>query len=161
MVAAREREKKAEAYVASHISDLFPNTQLVRQNEMLPGGNIIDLHLRTVNGEDIFIEVKTAPIDKTYLRQLVNYYTAISNMEPPPKSFKIVLIGKKIEPSLKEQIKGMRTEFLSLNEIGSLQKGTQSHQIQLSTTEARLILALESRRMKIVTPADTTRLRAR
>lgn len=158
MIATRERERQTEAYIANHVSKFFPNAQLIQQNEVLPGGNIIDLHLRTVDGEDIFVEVKATPIRRTYLGQLINYYTAISNLEPALRSFRIVLIGDTIDPLLKKQIKGMKTEFLSLREIESSPEEVQSNQIQLSPTEARLIVSLESRKVKLVTPSDTSRL---
>lgn len=147
-----------QAYVATHSYELFSNAQLVRQNEMLPGGNIIDLHLRTGSGDDIFVEVKGAAVQNAYLSQLVSYYTAISNLDPPPKSFKIVLIGKAIDPSLKKQLRGLNAEFLSLKDIGFPRRKTQSSQLKPSPTEARVIVALESRRTNLVTLADITKL---
>lgn len=158
MAFARESEKQVQAYVATHSAQVFPNTQLVRQNEMLPGGNIIDLHLRTGSGNDIFVEVKGAPIRSAYLSQLVNYYTAISNLDPPPKSFKIVLIGKAIDPSLKRQLRGLNAEFLSLKDIGFPRRQRQSSQLEPSPAEARVIVALESRRTKLMTLADLAKL---
>lgn len=125
---------------------------------MLPGGNIIDLHLRTGSGNDIFVEVKTTPIQSKHLSQLVDYYTAISNLDPPLKSFKIVLIGKTIDPSLKRQLRGLNAEFLSLKDIGFPRRQKQSNQLELSPTEARVIVALESRRTKLVTLADLAKL---
>jgi predicted transcriptional regulator of viral defense system len=155
---AGQSEKQVQAYIATHSAQVFPNAQLVRQNEMLPGGNIIDLHLRTGKGNDIFVEVKGAPIQSAYLSQLVNYYTAISNLDPPPKSFKIVLIGNAIDPSLKRQLRGLNAEFLSLRNIGFPRRQKQSNQLELSPTEARVIVALESRRTKLVTLADLAKL---
>lgn len=147
-----------QAYVATHSDELFPNAQLVGQNEMLPGGNIIDLHFRTGSGDDIFVEVKSATLQNAYLGQLVSYYTAISNLDPPPKSFKIVLIGKAIDPSLKKQLRGLNAEFLSLKEIALPRRKTRSGQLKPSPTEARVIVALESRRTKLVTLTDIAKL---
>lgn len=158
MTLTRDQEKRVQAYVATHSDDLFPRAQLVTQNEMLPGGNIIDLHLRTGNGDDIFVEVKDIAVQNAYLSQLVSYYTAISNLEPPPKSFKIVLIGKAIDPSLKKQLRGLNAEFLSLEDIGFPRGKARSSQLKLTPTEARVIVALESRRTRIVTLADITKL---
>jgi len=155
---SRDQEKRVQAYVATHSDDLFPRAQLVTQNEILPGGNIIDLHLRTGNGDDIFVEVKDIAVQNAYLSQLVSYYTAISNLEPPPKSFKIVLIGKAIDPSLKKQLRGLNAEFLSLEDIGFPRRKARSSQLKLTPTEARVIVALESRRTRIVTLADITKL---
>lgn len=158
MTLSRDQEKRVQAYVATHSDDLFPRAQLVTQNEILPGGNIIDLHLRTGNGDDIFVEVKDIAVQNAYLSQLVSYYTAISNLEPPPKSFKIVLIGKAIDPSLKKQLRGLNAEFLSLEDIGFPRRKARSSQLKLTPTEARVIVALESRRTRIVTLADITKL---
>jgi len=155
---SRDQEKRVQAYVATHSDDLFPRAQLVTQNEILPGGNIIDLHLRTGNGDDIFVEIKDIAVQNAYLSQLVSYYTAISNLEPPPKSFKIVLIGKAIDPSLKKQLRGLNAEFLSLEDIGFPRRKARSSQLKLTPTEARVIVALESRRTRIVTLADITKL---
>ena len=158
MTLSRDQEKRVQAYVATHSDDLFPRAQLVTQNEILPGGNIIDLHLRTGNGDDIFVEIKDIAVQNAYLSQLVSYYTAISNLEPPPKSFKIVLIGKAIDPSLKKQLRGLNAEFLSLEDIGFPRRKARSSQLKLTPTEARVIVALESRRTRIVTLADITKL---
>jgi len=157
LAVTRERGRQLEAYVVSRIAELFPKAHLVRQNEILPGGNIVDLHLQSANGQDIFVEIKGTPIKKTYLKQLVDYYTAISNLEPPPKSFKIVLIGETIDTSLEKELEGLNTEFVPLKDISFLQ---QKHlrQIQLSPIEARLVVALESRKTKLVTPTDIARL---
>lgn len=156
MALTRERHKQLEAYVAHNITKLFPKSKLVRQNEILPGKNIIDLHLRSSNGQEIFVEIKSTPIKKTYLKQLVGYYTAISNLDPPPKLFKIVLIGETIDKSLRKELRNLSVEFVSLKEINFLK--SHSNQIQLSPTEARLVAALESRKNKLVTPADIVRL---
>jgi len=158
LASVRDRGRRIEAYVASHVTELFPTAQLVRQNEILPGDNVVDLHLRTANGQDIFVEIKSTPIEKAYLGQLVDYYTAISNLEPPPKSFKIVLIGEAIDTSLKRHFKDLNTEFVSLKNISFLQQERHPRQIRLSPTETRLVVALESRKAKLVTPADIARL---
>jgi len=158
LVFARDSEKQLQAYVAARSSELFPGAQLIRQNETLPGGNIVDLHLRTGSGNDIFVEVKSAVIQNAYLGQLVNYYTAISNLDPPPKSFEIVLIGKAIDPSLKRQFRGLNAEFLSLKDIGFPPTDARTSQLKPSPTEARVIVALESRGTRLVTPADIARL---
>lgn len=158
MTLAGQSEKQVQAYIATHSAQVFPNAQLVRQNEMLPGGNIIDFHLRTDEGNDIFVEVKGAPIQSAHVSQLVKYYTAISNLDPPPKSFTIVLIGNAIDPSLKRQLRGLNAEFLSLKDIGFPRRQKQANQLELSPTEARVIVALESRRTKLVTLADLAKL---
>ena len=154
----RDQEKQVQAYVVTHSDELFPRAQLVRQNEMLPGGNIIDLHLCTSSGDDIFVEVKDVVVQNAYLSKLVSYYTAISNLDPPPKSFKIVLIGKAIDPSLKKQLGGLNAEFLSLRDIGFPRRKARSSQLETSPTEARVIAALESRKTRIVTLADIMKM---
>jgi len=154
----RDSDKQLQAYVAARSSELFPRAQLIRQNETLPGGNIIDLHLRADTGKDIFVELRSAPIQHVYFGQLVNYYTAISNLDPPPKSFRIVLIGKAIDPSLKKQLTGLNAEFLSLKDIGFPRAQSGASQLKPSRTEARVIVALESRGAKVVTPADIAKL---
>lgn len=154
----QESEKKIQAYVATHAARVFPGAQLIRQNEMLPGGNIIDLHLRTGDKIDIFVEVKSAPIRSAYLSQLVNYYTALSNLDPLPKAFKIVLIGRAIDPSVERQLRGLNAEFLSLKDIGFPRRQKHSSQLEPSPAEARVIVTLESRRTKLVTLAELAKL---
>jgi predicted transcriptional regulator of viral defense system len=158
LVFVQQSERQVQAYVAAHSARVFPGAQIVRQNEMLPGGNIIDLHLRTGSGNDIFVEIKTTPIQSKDLSQLVDYYAAISNLDPPPKSFKMVLIGSTIDPLLKRQLRGLNAEFRSLKDIGFPRRQKHAHQLRPSPTEARVIVALESRKTKLVTLADLANL---
>jgi predicted transcriptional regulator of viral defense system len=157
MSATSELERQLQAYAANRVAELFPKTQLVHQNEILPGGNIIDLHLRSTNGQDIFVEIKNARIEKPYLGRLVDYYTAISNLNPPPKSFKIILVAGDIDPSLRTELPRLKTEFMSLRDL-DFPGNRKQPRIKLSPTEARLVIALESRRAKLVKTADVAKL---
>jgi predicted transcriptional regulator of viral defense system len=157
MSATSERGRQVQAYVASNVGALFPKSQLVRQNETLPGGNIVDLHLLSNDGQHIFVEMKNARIEEPYLSKLVDYYTAISNLNPPPKSFKIVLIAEGIDASLKRELPRLKTQFMSLTDI-KLPENRKRSKIKLSPTEARLVVALESRKAKLVKTADVAKL---
>lgn len=157
MSAISGRGRELEAYIASHFAELFPKTQLVHQNEILPGRNIIDLHLRSADGQDIFVEIKNVRIKNSYLGQLVDYYKAISNLNPPPESFKIILLAEGIDPSLRTELPRLKVEFMSLRDLGLLRNRKQPT-IKLSPTEARLVIALESRKARLVTTADVAKL---
>jgi len=157
MSATSERRKQFEAYIANSVTAVFPKSQLVRQNEILPGGNIIDLHLLSIDGQDIFVEIKSVRIEKSYLSQLVDYYTAISNLNPPPKSFKIVLIAEGIDASLRRELPRLKTEFMPLRDI-ELPKSRKQPKTKLSPIEARLVIALESRKAKLVKTLDVAEL---
>jgi predicted transcriptional regulator of viral defense system len=156
MNAAAEEGRQFEAYVANHVAELFPKTKLLHQSEILPGGNIIDLHLVSAEGQHIFVETKAARIEKPFLSKLVDYYTAISNLSPPPESFKIVLIAEGIDPEIRTELSRLKTEFISLKDIGFSRN--RAPKIKLSPTEARLVIALESRNVKVVKTADVAEL---
>jgi predicted transcriptional regulator of viral defense system len=157
MTTTNERGRQFEAYVAYRVAELFPRTQLVRQNAILPGGNIIDLHLQSTDGQDIFVEIKNARIEKSYLGRLVDYYTAVSNLNPPPKSFKIILIAEGIDPSLRRELPRLKTEFMSLRDF-KFPRNHKQPKVKLSPTEARLVIALESRKAKLVRTGDVAKL---
>ena len=157
MNATAEGRRQLEAYVANRVAALFPKTKLLHQSEILPGGNIIDLHLVNAEGQHIFVETRTARIEKSFLSQLVDYYTAISNLRPPPKSFKIILIAESIDPTVRRELPRLKTEFISFKDVG-FARNREEPKIKLSPTEARLVIALESRNVKAVKTADAAKL---
>lgn len=146
-----------ERYILENISELFPQHHVVAIHEHLPGGRSIDLHLKDKKGNDLFIEVKGTKIDKKYLGQILDYYSAISNYNPKARNkSKLIVIGQKIDPVLRKELEDLNISFISLDKLGfsyakMLEEERNRRLRTLTPTEAALVLDWEAHKIQTVT----------
>ena len=152
-----EKGPLAEQYVLENVSRLFPEYTLVTTKERLPGHHSADLHLKDKEGNDVFVEVKATEINKKHLGQILDYYSAILNYNPKKKEdkLKLILVGEKIDSSLKSYLDRLNIKFTSLNRLGfSYEKERNKVRNGLRTltpTEAQLVLNWQAKGQKSVT----------
>lgn len=152
-------EELIENYVVENLRKTFPGTKLVERSKLLPGGYNIDLHLVSKKGEHIFVEVKGDKIKLSQVGRFLNYYSAISNVEPPLKNFKFVVIGESIDQKAKDIFNRLGISFIPLSELGMskeiLEKILEERRKQrlrmLTPLEAGLVSRWEADNTKIVT----------
>jgi predicted transcriptional regulator of viral defense system len=157
--------EEIENYIVKNLGKIFPRTKLVERNKLLPGGYNIDLHLVGKKGEHIFVEVKDDKIKQSQVGQFLNYYSAISNLEPPLKNFQLVVIGKSIDQTARDIFDRLNISFKSLSDSGiskeTLKKILQERRRQrlrmLTPTEAKLVSKWEANNVKIVTVEDVVK----
>ena len=157
-------ERALEAYVSREIPNIFREYSTVAVNEILPGLIRVDFHLRDRNGTDVFVEVSARKIGRTKLNQIVNMYAAISNIEPPLRKFKLIVIGPDVTPSVKKELEKLHVKLLTYEQIGITsqklrelqeQKLRRRQEIQpLSPEEARLVAMWESEKKAVIRASD-------
>ena len=156
-------EHTREAYISREIPNIFSEYTLVAVNETLPGQIIADFHLRDKDNTDVFVEVSGRKIGRTRLNQILNMIAAISNIEPPLKEFKLIVIAPDVTPSVKKELEKLPVRLLRYNQIGmtdqklrELQEQEQRRQEtqSLSPEEARLVAKWESEKKATVRASD-------
>lgn len=159
-------EMLIENHVVKNLGKLFPGTQLIERNKTLPGGYNIDLHLvNKKKDRHTFVEIKNNKIRRNRLGQILNFYSAISNIEPPIKNFKLVIVGKTLDRSAKDVLNRLGIAFTSLSELGiseeiveKMLRERRKHRLRMLTPiEARLVSEWETTNIKIVTIDDVAR----
>jgi predicted transcriptional regulator of viral defense system len=159
-----EMERVLEAYVSREIPNIFREYSTVAVNEILPGLIRVDFHLRDRNGTDVFVEVSARKIGRTKLNQIVNMYAAISNIEPPLRKFKLIVIGPDVTPSVKKELEKLHVKLLTYEQIGITSQKLRELQEQelrrrqeiqpLSPEEARLVAMWESEKKAVIRASD-------
>lgn len=154
----QNKDQLLEQYVLENISRLFPEHTLVRSKERLPGGHFADIYLKDKRGRDVFVEVKSKKIDKEALGQILDYYSAILNYNPKkkPDDVKFVLVGEKLDPTVRYYLNRLNIEFLPLKETGfSYEKFYSKLRERLSRTltptEAQIVSEWQAAGQKSVT----------
>jgi len=157
-------ERVLEAYVSREIPNIFREYSTVAVNEILPGLIRVDFHLRDRNGTDVFVEVSARKIGRTKLNQIVNMYAAISNIEPPLRKFKLIVIGPDVTLSVKKELEKLHVKLLTYEQIGITSQKLRELQEQelrrrqeiqpLSPEEARLVAMWESEKKAVIRASD-------
>jgi predicted transcriptional regulator of viral defense system len=164
----KEMERSLEAYISREIPNIFKEYSLVAVNETLPGQIRADFHLKDEDGNDVFMEVTGRKLGRTKLTQILNMYAAISNIEPPLKKFKLIVIAPDVTPSVKKELEKLPVKLLTYQQIGITDKKLrklqeqnrqqQKRQMQeaqsLSPEEARLIAKWESEKKTTIRASD-------
>jgi predicted transcriptional regulator of viral defense system len=159
----KEMERSLEAYVSREIPNIFKEYFLVAVNETLPGQIRADFHLKDEYGIDVFMEVTGRKLGRTKLTQILNMYAAISNIEPPLKKFKLIVIAPDVTPSVKKELEKLPVKLLTYQQIGITDKKLRKLQEQdrqqqksqsLSPEEARLIAKWESEKKTTIRASD-------
>jgi len=150
-----------EAYVSREIPRLYSECSLVAVNETLLGGIVIDFHFRKDDGTDVFVEVTPHKVGRTWLNHLVNVYTALSNFDPPLKSFELVVVAPGVSGSVRGVLEEMPVELVTFEELGiDVEKARKPtvrepvERVRLSPDEAKLVAMWESGGRKIIRPSD-------
>jgi len=155
-------EHALETYISREILNLFQGHSLVALNEALPGQIRADFHLRDKNGTDVFVEISARKIEYTKLGELLNLYTAISNIEPPLKKFELVVVSPEVALSVKKSLSKLPVRLLTFEKLGiSMQKlkeieeeRLQQKYRQLSPEEARLVAKWEAEKKTTIRASD-------
>ena len=154
-------EALLKAYIAGNLAKLFPSYKLASIGELLPGNRAVDLHLKDKDGNDVFVEVKASQIGKNQAGQIIDCYSSISNLEPEPKNFRLIVIGESIEERLKESLKALNISFISLDELGislaELLEEERGKRRTLTPSEARLVLSLEAEEPNVIDAASVAK----
>jgi predicted transcriptional regulator of viral defense system len=159
----KEMERSLEAYISREIPNIFKEYSLVAVNETLPGQIRADFHLKDEDGNDVFMEVTGRKLGRTKLTQILNMYAAISNIEPPLKKFKLIVIAPDVTPSVKKELEKLPVKLLTYQQIGITDKKLRKLQEQdrqqqksqsLSPEEARLIAKWESEKKTTIRASD-------
>lgn len=155
--------RSLEAYISREIPNRFKEYSLVAVNETLPGQIEADFHLKDKDGNDVFMEVTGRKLGRTKLNQILNMYAAISNIEPPLKKFKLLVIAPDVTPSIKNELENLPVKLLTYEQIGftdqklrKLKKQNQQQQKSqsLSPEEAKLIAKWESEKKTTIRASD-------
>jgi len=152
------------AYVSREVMRIFEEEKhaLVAVNETLPGRIEIDFHFRDKQGTDVFVEVKARKIERSMLSEILNLYSSISNIEPPPKKFELLVVGFEADASVKRELEELPVKLLTFEELGITRqklKAFEEAQRQLrirklSPEEARLLAKWEGEKKTVVRASD-------
>ncbi len=157
-------EGALEAYASREIPRIYREHTLTAVNEVLPGRITVDFHFKKSDDTDIFVEVTGKKIGRTMLDQIINIFTAISNIEPTLKKFELTVIGPEVEASVREELERIPVKLLTFEQIGITSKDglklreselqRQRETLHLSPNEARLVATWESENKTIIRPSD-------
>jgi predicted transcriptional regulator of viral defense system len=153
-------ERSLEAYVSREIMKVFEGHTLVAMNETLPGRIKVDFHLRDKNGTDIFVEVSTRKIKRSMLSKILNLYSSLSNMEPPLKRFKLVIVGSGVDASAKKELRGLPIRLVSFEELGITQGKLREFEEEQRQLRIRKLSPEESRLVALWEAEKKTTIRA-
>ena len=92
-------EHGLEAFVSRELLKIFGEEKLIATDEVLPGQISADFHFKDKCGTDIFVEVAPQKIGRDVLSRVLNLYSALSNLEPPLKKFKLIVVGSRFDVS--------------------------------------------------------------
>jgi len=152
-----------EAYVSREIPNIFKEYSLIAVNETLPGQIRADFHLKDKDGNDVFIEVTGRKLGRTKLTQILHMYAAISNIEPPLKNFRLIVIAPEVTPTVKKELEKLSVKLVTYQQIGITDQKLRKLQEQdrqqqksqlLSPEEARLIAKWESEKKTTIRASD-------
>lgn len=148
-----------EAYISREVLNIFRGHSVVAVNETLPGGVEVDFHLKSKDGNDVFVEISARKIGDAKLSQILDLYSSISNIDPPLKKFELVIVGPEVAPQVKKSLEGLPIKLLTFKELGiTSQKlreaGGRQWQRQLSPEEARLVAKWEAEKVTTVRARD-------
>lgn len=152
--AIRKRELLV-SYVANNLPRLFPGYRMSEEEKLIPGNRTVDLHLKDQEGNDFFIEIKASKITESQIGELIDYYSAILNLEPQLKGLKLVVIGEGIEERPRKQMARLGISFKSFRELGIpiqrlLGDERRRRLRELTPTEARLVAKWEGDKISTV-----------
>jgi predicted transcriptional regulator of viral defense system len=130
-------------------------------NEALPGQIRVDFHLRDKKGADVFVEISGRKIGRTKLSEVLNLYSAISNIEPPLKKFELVMVSPEVASSVKKALEKFPVRLLTFKELGitpqrlkELEEQRPSRIRKLSPEEARLVAMWEAEKRTTIRASD-------
>jgi predicted transcriptional regulator of viral defense system len=155
-------ERGVDAYVSREMIRVFGEHTLVATNETLPGRIKVDFHLRDKDGTDVFVEVSTRKIERSMLSKILNLYSSLSNMEPPPKKLELIIVGSEVAKSVRKALEGLPIRLITLEELGITRrklKEIEEEQRQLrirklSPEEAGLVARWEAEKKTIIRAMD-------
>ena len=159
LITRKAMEELIENHIVKKLEKLFPETTLVEREKLLPNGKTVDLHLKNEKGEHIFVEIKSTRIARNQIGQLVDLYSAISNMEPSYRNSKLVVVGESIDQEAKDVLSRIEAKFLSLSSLGVSKKALLQEQKEqrlrlLTPLEADLVSKWEHRGASVLTVDD-------
>jgi len=127
----------------------------------LPGQIRVDFHLRDKKGADVFVEISGRKIGRTKLSEVLNLYSAISNIEPPLKKFELVMVSPEVASSVKKALEKFPVRLLTFKELGitpqrlkELEEQRPSRIRKLSPEEARLVAKWEAEKRTTIRASD-------
>jgi predicted transcriptional regulator of viral defense system len=146
-----------EAYISREVLNVFREYSVVAVNETLPGQVEVDFHLRSKDGNDVFVEISARKIGNAKLSQILDLYSSISNIEPPLKKFELVVAGPEVAASVKKNLEKLPVKLLTFKELGITRQKPREidgKQRQLSPEEARLVAKWEAEKKTTVRASD-------
>lgn len=154
-------QRDLEAYISREVLNIFRGHSLVAVNEALPGQIRVDFHLRDKKGADVFVEISGRKIGRTKLSEVLNLYSAISNIEPPLKKFELVIVSSEVASSVKKALEKFPVRLLTFKELGitpqrlkELEEQRPSRIRKLSPEEARLVAKWEAEKRTTIRASD-------
>lgn len=154
-------QRDLEAYISREVLNIFRGHSLVAVNEALPGQIRVDFHLRNKKGADVFVEISGRKIGRTKLSEVLNLYSAISNIEPPLKKFELVMVSPEVASSVKKALEKFPVRLLTFKELGitpqrlkELEEQRPSRIRKLSPEEARLVAKWEAEKRTTIRASD-------
>lgn len=138
------------SFVIGNLPKLFPNHHLYEKEKLL-GNRTVDLHLKNQEGNDLFVEIKASKITKRQIGQIIDYYSAILNLEPQPKNPKFVMIGESVDEDIRKQLEKINNisiktyDELGIPIQGLLDDESRRRRRELTPTEAKLVAKWESK----------------
>lgn len=159
-------ERGLEAYVSREILKVFSGHTLVATNETLPGQIKVDFHLRDKNNVDIFVEVSTRKIDRLMLSKILNLYSSLVNLEPPPRRFELIIVGTEVSESVRKELEGLPIRLVTLEDLGITERKLREIEEEerhlrtrkLSPEEARLVARWEAEKKTIIRATDVQKV---
>jgi len=154
-------QRDLEAYISREVLNIFRGHSFVAVNEVLPGQIRVDFHLRDKKGADVFVEISGRKIGRTKLSELLNLYSAISNIEPPLKKFELVMVSPEVASSVKKALEKFPVRLLTFKELGITPQRLKEFEEQrpsrirkLSPEEARLVAKWEAEKRTTIRASD-------
>lgn len=135
------------SFVISNLPKLFSGYHLYEKEKLL-GNRTLDLHLKDQKGNDLFVEIKASKITKRQIGQIIDYYSAILNLEPQPKNPRFVVIGESVDENIRKQLGKINISLKTYDELGIpiqglLDSEARRRRRELTPTEARLVARWE------------------
>jgi len=154
-------QRDLEAYISREVLNIFRGHSFVAVNEVLPGQIRVDFHLRDKKGADVFVEISGRKIGRTKLSEVLNLYSAISNIEPPLKKFELVMVSPEVASSVKKALEKFPVRLLTFKELGITPQRLKEFEEQrpsrirkLSPEEARLVAKWEAEKRTTIRASD-------
>lgn len=137
------------SFVIGNLPKLFPDYHL-HEKEKILGNRTVDLHLKDQEGNDLFVEIKAYEITKRQIGRIIDYHSAILNLEPQPKNPRFVIIAESVDENMRRQLEKMGISIKTYDELGIpiqglLDKESRRRRRELTPTEAKLVAKWESK----------------